>query len=111
MKIRKTYRSNLLADGFTLIEIMVVLVILGLLAVIVVPSIMDRPDQARQVKAEQDIRGLGSALKLYRLDNFGYPASSQGLRALLEAPANARKWKGPYIERLPKDPWAMSTNT
>ena len=93
--------------GFTLIEIMVVLVILGLLAAIVVPAVMDRPDQAREIRVAQDIRALESALKMYRLDNFGFPSQSQGLEALLEQPSGAKNWRGPYIETtsLPKDPW------
>lgn len=92
-------------SGFTLIEIMVVLVIIGLLAALIVPSVMDRPDEARAVKASQDIRGLESALKLYRLDNYRYPSQEEGLNALVEKPASAKKWKGPYVESLPADPW------
>ena len=91
--------------GFTLIEIMVVLVIIGLLAALIVPSIMDKPDEARQIKAMQDIRTLESALKFYRLDNYRYPTQDQGLKALREKPQDARKWKGPYVESLPADPW------
>jgi len=93
------------AGGFTLIEVMVVLVIIGLIAAIVVPSIMDRPDEARGVKATQDIRTLENALKLYRLDNNRFPSQDEGLRALLDKPANAKNWKGPYIDNLPVDPW------
>ena len=92
--------------GFTLIEVMVVVVILSILAAIIVPRIMDRPDKARIVKAQADIRALESALNLYRLDNHDYPTSDQGLDALVEKPANAPSWKeGGYIDRLPKDPW------
>lgn len=95
--------------GFTLIEIMVVVVILGILAAIVVPRIMERPGQARIVKAKQDIRALGSALELYRLDNYHYPSTQQGLQALVQAPSGdppARNWKpGGYVQHLPKDPW------
>jgi general secretion pathway protein G len=93
------------AQGFTLIEIMVVLVIIGLLAALIVPSVMDRPDEARIIKAKQDIRGLESALKLYRLDNYRYPSQAEGLNALAEKPATAKKWKGPYVDSLPADPW------
>ncbi|MBU0484749.1 MAG: type II secretion system major pseudopilin GspG [Proteobacteria bacterium] len=95
--------------GFTLIEIMVVVVILSILAAIIVPRIMDRPDQARVVKARQDIRALESALKLYKLDNYVYPTTDQGLEALSVKPTDEpepKKWKdGGYIDRLPKDPW------
>lgn len=94
--------------GFTLIEIMVVVVILGILAAVVVPRIMSRPEEARIVKAKQDIRTLESALNLYRLDNYTYPTTDQGLDALAEKPTSpeAPHWKeGGYIDRLPKDPW------
>lgn len=94
--------------GFTLIEIMVVLIIIGLLAALVVPSVMDRPDEARRIKAQQDIRALESALKLYRLDNYRYPSLSEGLEALMAAPESARNWKGPYLETLPLDPWEQA---
>ena len=97
------------SGGFTLIEVMVVVVILGILAAIVVPRIMDRPDEARIVKAKQDIRALESALNLYRLDNYNYPTTDQGLEALVEKPnipPEPAHWKnGGYIDRLPKDPW------
>ncbi len=96
-------------SGFTLIEVIVVVVILSILATIVVPRIMNRPDEAREVKAKQDLRALESALNLYRLDNYNYPTSEQGLRALKEKPATPpepRNWKeGGYLDRLPKDPW------
>lgn len=95
--------------GFTLIEIMVVVVILGILAAVVVPRVMDRPDQARTTKAQSDIRSLESALNLYRLDNFNYPTTEQGLNALVRLPTgqNApRNWRvGGYLDRLQKDPW------
>lgn len=95
--------------GFTLIEIMVVVVILGILAAIVVPRIMDRPDVARVTKARQDIRAIESALELYRLDSFRYPTTEQGLEALVEKPTlqpEPRNWKpGGYLKRLPTDPW------
>lgn len=95
--------------GFTLIEIMVVVVILSILAAIVVPKIMDRPDQARIVKVEQDIRVIESALKLYKLDNYFYPSTDQGLDAMVRRPEDdpePKNWKeGGYIDRLPSDPW------
>ncbi len=99
-------RSNF---GFTLIEVMVVVVVLSILAAIVIPRVMDRPDQARIVKAKQDIRALESALNLYRLDNYDYPTTEQGLESLVQKPTSPpepRNWKtGGYIDRLPKDPW------
>lgn len=95
--------------GFTLIEIMVVVVILGILAAMVVPNIMGAPDEARAVKAKQDIRAIEGALKRYRLDNFRYPTTEQGLEALVEKPTiqpEPKNWKpGGYLDRLPKDPW------
>jgi general secretion pathway protein G len=93
-------------SGFTLIEIMVVVVILGILASVVVPRIMDNPDKARVAKAKQDIRALESALDVYRLDNFSYPTTDEGLEALVQKPANAPNWKdGGYVKKLNKDPW------
>jgi len=95
--------------GFTLIEIMVVVVILGILAAFVVPNIMGKPDEARMVKAQQDIRALESALNLYKLDNFYYPTTQQGLESLVTKPSGepeARNYKaGGYIKSVPKDPW------
>ena len=97
------------AAGFTLIEVMVVVVILGILAAIIVPKVMDRPDAARITKAKSDLRAIESALNLYKLDNFHYPSTDQGLEALVEKPAGspeARNWKANgYLDRLPKDPW------
>lgn len=95
-------------QGFTLIEIMVVVVIIGILASLVAPSVMRRIDEANVVKAKQDIRAYDTALSLYRLDNFRYPTTDQGLKALVEKPAdpNVRNWKeGGYIQGLRKDPW------
>lgn len=95
--------------GFSLIEIMVVVVIMGILAALVVPNLLERPDQARVVAARQDISSIMQALKLYRLDNGRYPTSEQGLRALTERPANVTlpNWRA-YLERLPNDPWGKS---
>ncbi|MDT8438345.1 MAG: type II secretion system major pseudopilin GspG [Wenzhouxiangellaceae bacterium] len=98
-----------LSAGFTLIEILVVVVIIGILAAVVVPRIMDEPDRARQVKARQDIEALVTALNMYRLDNFIYPTTSQGLDALVRRPSglsDPSRWReGGYLERLPRDPW------
>lgn len=95
--------------GFTLLEIMVVVVIIGILAALVMPKIISRPDEARVVAAKQDIASLTQALKLYRLDNLRYPATEQGLQALAARPATTPippNWKGGgYVERLPQDPW------
>ena len=94
--------------GFTLIEILVVVVILGILAAIVVPRVMERPGEARVTRAHQDIQGIVTALSLYKLDNFVYPSTEQGLDALVNKPSgqpDAPNWKGPYLERIAKDPW------
>lgn len=95
--------------GFTLIELMVVLVILGVLAAIIAPKIMARPDEARVVAAKQDIATIVQALKMYRLDNINYPTTEQGLQALVTKPTIdpiPANWKlGGYLEKLPKDPW------
>jgi len=103
------YQSNSRAAGFTLIEVMVVVVILGILAAVLVPKVMDRPDEARKVKASQDIRALEAALNLYKLDNYDYPTTDQGLEALVSSPGippEPANWKeGGYIDRLPTDPW------
>ena len=93
--------------GFSLIEIMVVVVILGILASIVVPQIMHRPDEARVVKAKQDILAIQNALDLYKLDNGVYPSTDQGLLALVEKPTTTpipQDWKA-SLKALPKDPW------
>jgi general secretion pathway protein G len=95
--------------GFTLLEVMVVVVVLGILAALVVPKIISRPDEARAIAAKQDIASLMQALKLYRLDNQRYPSTEQGLQALVVRPTSAPlapNWKtGGYLERLPRDPW------
>jgi len=95
--------------GFTLIEIMVVVVIIGLLATLVLPRVLGRQEQAQIEKTRADIQALSSALKLYKLDNFNFPSTQQGLEALVREPAGdppAKNWKkGGYVERLPDDPW------
>lgn len=97
------------SKGFTLIELMVVLVILGVLAAMIAPKIMDRPDEARIIAAKQDIATVIQSLKMYRLDNIRYPTTEQGLQALVSKPAISpipENWKsGGYLEKLPKDPW------
>jgi len=100
-------RAVRLPRGFTLVEIMVVVVILGILAVLIVPRVVGRTDEARAVAAKQDIAATMQALKLYRLDNGRYPSTEQGLAALVTkpqsqpAPSNWQK----YLDRIPKDPW------
>lgn len=95
--------------GFTLIEIMVVVVILGILASIVIPKFLDRPDQAKVTKAKMDIKGLEQALGMYKLDNGFFPSTEQGLEALVQKPDKGRipaKYpEGGYLKKVPLDPW------
>ena len=102
-------RPDWVQRGFTLIEIMVVVVIMGILAALVVPKLMGRTDDARIVAARQDIATIMQAMKLYRLDNQRYPTTEQGLQALMTKPGAGPAsdgWKaGGYIDKLPKDPW------
>ena len=101
MKIKKNNK------GFTLIEIMVVVIILGILTAIVAPNIIGRVGDAQITAAKQTIRSIEGALRMYRLDNFNYPNTEQGIEALSKKPIgqNARNWKGPYLDRIPEDPW------
>lgn len=96
-------------QGFTLIEILVVVVIIGILGAVIVPNLLARPDQARVTAAETDLRVLASALDMYRLDNFQYPSTDQGLEALVSRPSGfpePRNWNPDgYIKKLPEDPW------
>lgn len=95
------------APGFTLLEVMVVVVILGVLAALIVPRIVGRTDDARAVAAKHDVAATMQALKLYRLDNGRYPTNEQGLQALVTRPTSDPQpdnWKA-YLDRLPKDPW------
>lgn len=106
MKTQNTFRRS---RGFTLIEVMVVILIIGVLAALVVPKVMSRPDEARITAAKQDIATVTQALNLYRLDNQRYPTTEQGLPALVKkatiAPIPAN-WKSEgYLDRVPKDPW------
>lgn len=100
------------AAGFTLIEVMVVVVILGILAAIIVPKIMSRPEQARIVKVKQDLLAIQSALDLYKLDNGLYPTTDQGLQALVTKPSIQpvpRNWKSDgYLQEVPVDPWGQA---
>ena len=93
--------------GFTLIELMVILVIIGTLAALIVPNVLDRADEARTTAARTDVNNLMQALKLYRLDNQRYPSTEQGLQALVTQPTSGPqplKWR-PYLDKLPTDPW------
>ena len=98
-----------MSRGFTLIEILVVVVILGILGAVVVPQLMSRPDQARLQAAQTDLKNLSAALDVYRLDNFQYPSSEQGLDALVSKPSGFPEPKNyspeGYIKKLPTDPW------
>jgi general secretion pathway protein G len=102
-------RQSARSAGFSLLELMVVVVIMSILALVVMPRIIDRPDQARVARAHADIASLSSAVKLYKLDNFRYPTTEQGLAALVNRPAAepvpANYAQNGYIDRLPKDPW------
>ncbi|MEO1798020.1 MAG: type II secretion system major pseudopilin GspG [Pseudomonadota bacterium] len=96
-------------EGFSLLELMVVVVILSILALVIVPRVIDRPDQARTARAQSDIAAIASAIQLYRLDNFRYPTTEQGLEALRTAPSSEpvpqNYADSGYIDRLPVDPW------
>lgn len=104
-----TPKSRIPQSGFTLIEILVVVVILGILGAIVVPNLINRPDTTRVQAAQADLRALANALDVYRLDNFQYPSSEQGLEALVEKPSGfpePKSWNPDgYIKKLPTDPW------
>jgi len=94
-----------LQKGFTLIEVMVVIVIIALMGAIVGPTVFGKVQQAEEIRIAQDVRAIEGALKMYRLDNFNYPGQSEGLDALMTAPSSARNWRGPYLESVPQDPW------
>ncbi len=109
--MKKNLVKNKRLTGFTLIEVMVVVVILGILAAIIVPKIMSRPEQARIVKVKQDILAIQSALDLYKLDNGFYPSTDQSIEALIKKPTSEptpRNWKAEgYLQQLPTDPWGQ----
>jgi len=94
-------------SGFTLIEIMVVVVVIGLLVAMLAPTVFNKVGQAEQTRISQDLRVIEGALKFYRLDNYRYPTQQQGLQALVDKPTGAERWNGPYLEQLPLDPWGV----
>ena len=110
LKTHRTERHS--QHGFTLIEVMVVIAIIGIMATLIVPQIMSKPDEARVIAAKQDISSIVQALKLYRLDTGRYPSTEQGLAALVAKPnASASPQNGKsngYLDRLPKDPWGYA---
>lgn len=106
----KRRRSTKQTPGFTLIEVMVVLAIIGVLSALIVPNVLSRLDDARVMAARTDIASLSSALRLYKLDNGGYPSNAQGLEALVERPSEGAvppNWRQ-YVQSLPRDPWGRS---
>ena len=104
MRVKKT-SSKHAQKGFTLIEMMVVVVVIGLLAAMIGPRLFNQVEKAQRVRIKQDIRAIESALKFYRLDNYSYPSQSDGLEALLTAPGGSSggRWNGPYLEEVPVD--------
>jgi len=106
-RLRARIRARVTQAGFTLIELMVVLVIIGVLAALIVPNVLDRADDARATAARTDVNNLMQALKLYKLDNQRYPTTEQGLQSLVAKPSAGPvppNWK-PYLDKLPNDPW------
>ena len=107
MKVNPAPMRRRIQQGFTLIELMVVLLIIGVLAALIVPNVLDRADDARVTAAKTDVHNLMQALKLYKLDNQRYPSAEQGLQALITKPTTnpvPPNWK-PYLDKLPNDPW------
>ncbi len=106
MRTYKKSVNSFLVRGFTLVELLLVVVIIGALVAMVMPRLAGRSDQARIAAAQADINAnIATALKLYELDNGRYPTSDEGLGALLTGVSSAINWNGPYLERKPIDPW------
>lgn len=105
--MKKTTQFNLsrqAQSGFTLIEIMVVVVIIGLLATFILPNVIGRQDVAFQTKAKADVRAIGTQMTMFKLDNYTFPTTSQGIQALVSNPGGKKTWKK-LLDKLPKDPW------
>lgn len=103
---RMQYTMQARQQGFTLIEIMVVVVIIAILAALIAPNIIGRDDQARVAAAKSDLQSISQALDMYKMDNFRYPTTDQGLEALVKEPEGAKNWpQGGYLKSQPKDPW------
>lgn len=92
-------------SGFTLVEVMVVVIIIGLMVAAVAPVVLGRLDQAREERVRADLRAIENSLTLFKVDNFTYPTASEGLEALVREPSDARAWRGPYLDEMPIDPW------
>lgn len=103
----KKYLSLLRSGGFTLLELLIVMIIIGLLAALIGPKMIGRVGESRQTVAKQQIEGFSSALEMYKLDTTKYPTQEQGLDALVTEPQGIMNWKGPYLKKkfIPKDPW------
>ena len=105
MILNKTVKRA--SSGFTLIEVMVVVIVIALLGAMIAPTLFRKVQQAEETRIAQDIRSIESALKFFRLDNYRFPTQAEGLKALTEQPDGADRWKGPYLEDMPVDPWGQ----
>jgi general secretion pathway protein G len=108
IEMRKKLKLELLKrGGFTLLELLIVMIIIGLLAALIGPKMIGRVGESRQTVAKQQIEGFSSAMEMYKLDTTKYPTQEQGLEALVTEPQGIANWKGPYLKKkfIPKDPW------